>query len=98
MLTFLGAFSLECFTTSDRPALITSSVVWFLVAFLIVWCIYTAWESEEPLWHFILTRMQEKMDQIREANRAFFRRVFPRKDSQSNATAEDSVEIQIEVP
>ncbi len=90
MLTFLGAFSLECFLTRDHVAIYTSSVVWFLVGFLILWCIYTAWESEDPLW----ARIIQKVEAVRESTRTFSRKLFPRS-SDSTATPEGDTDASV---
>ncbi|OBZ67952.1 hypothetical protein A0H81_12483 [Grifola frondosa] len=48
MITFLLAFSFECFFgTHDAPAIYMTATAWIAVAILIVWCIYTAWEGSE---------------------------------------------------
>ena len=52
MLTFLLAFSFECFGSGDRTSIFTTAAVWIAVALLIGWTIYTGWESggETSVW------------------------------------------------
>ena len=45
MLTFLLAFSFECFGSGDRTSIFTTAAVWIAVALLIGWTIFTGWES-----------------------------------------------------
>ena len=47
MVTFLVAFSFECFGTLDRVAVFTTAAAWIAVAFLVGWTIYTGWEGGE---------------------------------------------------
>ncbi len=47
MVTFLVAFSFECFGTTDRVAVFTTAATWIAIAFLVVWTIYTGWEGGE---------------------------------------------------
>lgn len=47
MVTFLLAFSLECFDNNDDAAITIMGVIWFIVGSLVIWCLYTGWEIEE---------------------------------------------------
>ncbi|RPD75534.1 hypothetical protein L226DRAFT_545397 [Lentinus tigrinus ALCF2SS1-7] len=47
MVTFLVAFSFECFKNSDKVAVFTTAATWIAVAFLVGWTIYTGWEGGE---------------------------------------------------
>lgn len=86
MLTFLGAFSLECFLNSDRVARSTLAVVWFLVGFLVMWCIYTVWTNDYSVWE----RMLQKVGSIREFSRTFLRKLFPENSERSTALEGDA--------
>ncbi|KAK7676771.1 hypothetical protein QCA50_020239 [Cerrena zonata] len=77
MVTFLGAFSIECFTTNNRNALWISASAWVLVAFLIVWVIYSAWEdSPTPVWKRVLNALERGVDRVRERNRTMLARLL----------------------
>ncbi|KAI0676470.1 hypothetical protein C8Q78DRAFT_1065287 [Trametes maxima] len=59
MVTFLLAFSFECFTTPDRVGVFTTAAGWIAVAILVFWCIFTGWESDETsVWDRLRTRLQ----------------------------------------
>ncbi|KAI0631094.1 hypothetical protein C8Q77DRAFT_1062481 [Trametes polyzona] len=47
MVTFLLAFSLECFETPDKVGIFTTAGVWIAIGVLVFWCIFTGWESSE---------------------------------------------------
>ncbi|KAI0763100.1 hypothetical protein BD413DRAFT_484729 [Trametes elegans] len=47
MVTFLLAFSFECFGTSDMVSVYATSGAWVAVALLVFWCVFTGWESGE---------------------------------------------------
>ncbi|KAI0823006.1 hypothetical protein BC628DRAFT_1326187 [Trametes gibbosa] len=47
MVTFLLAFSFECFGTPDRVGVFFFGAVWIAIAILVGWCIFTGWESSE---------------------------------------------------
>ena len=47
MVTFLIAFSLECFSTTSKVATFATAAVWIAVALLVCWTIITGWESTE---------------------------------------------------
>ncbi|KAJ3491300.1 hypothetical protein NLI96_g800 [Meripilus lineatus] len=72
-LTFLLAFSLECFKATHPAALSISAVTWFLVGFLIIWTIYTAWESDDPF----VERVQRKMQEVLQSARTLVVRKGP---------------------
>lgn len=77
MVTFLGAFLIECFTTTDRNALWVSASAWILVAFLVVWVIYNAWEdSPTPVWKRVLNALDRGVDMVKKRNHAMFTRVM----------------------
>ncbi|KAI0720666.1 hypothetical protein C8T65DRAFT_735621 [Cerioporus squamosus] len=53
MVTFLVAFSFECFATPDKVAVFTTAAAWIAVAFLVGWTIYTGWEGgETSVWEW----------------------------------------------
>ena len=77
MVTFLTAFSIECFTTPNRNALWVSAAAWILVAFLVVWVIYSAWESSsEPVYKRVLHALERGVERVRQRNRDVIRRVL----------------------
>ncbi|KAH9855343.1 hypothetical protein C2E23DRAFT_858007 [Lenzites betulinus] len=45
MVTFLLAFSFECFSTPDRVGVFFFAAVWIAITILVGWCIFTGWES-----------------------------------------------------
>ena len=47
MVTFLLAFSFQCFGTPDRVGVFTTAAGWIAVAVLVCWCVFTGWESNE---------------------------------------------------
>ena len=60
MVTFLVAFSFECFGTLDRVAVFTTAAAWIAVAFLVGWTIYTGWEGgETSVWVRVKQRIRE---------------------------------------
>ena len=65
MVTFLCAFSIECFTTTDRNALWISAAAWILVAFLVIWVIYSAWEdTPQPVYKRVLNALERGIRRI----------------------------------
>ncbi|EJF57927.1 hypothetical protein DICSQDRAFT_157070 [Dichomitus squalens LYAD-421 SS1] len=62
MLTFLLAFSFECFGSNDRTAIFTTAAVWIAVALLVGWTIFTGWESggDSSVWD-ILHRLWDRL-------------------------------------
>ena len=77
MLTFLGAFSIECFATTNDSALWISIAVWILVAFLVIWVIYSAWESSsEPVYKRVLHAFIHGVERVRQKNRELIKRVL----------------------
>ena len=83
MVTFLGAFSISCFTTTNRDALWISAATWILVAFLVIWVIYSAWESSEPVYKRVLHALERGVERARRKNRNMISRVlgFPPSDN-----------------
>ena len=49
-VAFLVAFLFACFSQSTMFTQLTVGIPAFFIALLIVWCIYTSWESEERYW------------------------------------------------
>ncbi|EIW55210.1 uncharacterized protein TRAVEDRAFT_31017 [Trametes versicolor FP-101664 SS1] len=47
MVTFLLAFSFECFGTPDTVGVFIFAAAWSAIAILVCWCIFTGWESGE---------------------------------------------------
>ncbi|KAI0738982.1 hypothetical protein C8Q80DRAFT_1222247 [Daedaleopsis nitida] len=47
MVTFLVAFSLECFGSHNKAALFLTGGVWIAAAILVLWTVITGWESGE---------------------------------------------------
>ena len=47
MLTFLLAFSFECFGSGVRTSIFLTAAGWIAVAILVGWTIFTGWESGE---------------------------------------------------
>ena len=47
MVTFLFAFSYECFISSNLAAIWTTAAGWIAIAILVVWTIITGWEGGE---------------------------------------------------
>ncbi|OJT02360.1 hypothetical protein TRAPUB_7143 [Trametes pubescens] len=47
MVTFLLAFSFECFGTPDTAGEFIFAAAWSAIAILVCWCIVTGWESGE---------------------------------------------------
>ena len=77
MVTFLGAFSISCFTTTNRDALWISAATWILVAFLVIWVIYSAWESSsEPVYKRVLHAFIHGVERVRQKNRELIKRVL----------------------
>lgn len=58
MVTFLLAFSFECFSTGNKVASFTTGAVWIAVAVLVCWTIITGWESngESSIWEILKHR------------------------------------------
>ncbi|KAJ7444796.1 hypothetical protein B0H11DRAFT_437351 [Mycena galericulata] len=57
MVSFFAAFSLMCFEDADRVTRTLVAIVWAAVVALILWCVFTAWESGDwdflrRLWYF----------------------------------------------
>ncbi|KAJ7640899.1 hypothetical protein DFH06DRAFT_1477813 [Mycena polygramma] len=50
MLSFLAAFSFMCFEQSNLVTRALVAVLWAAVAALILWCVFTAWESGDWDW------------------------------------------------
>ncbi|KAJ6473541.1 hypothetical protein C8R47DRAFT_1053619 [Mycena vitilis] len=50
MLSFLAAFSFMCFEQSNLVTRTLVGVLWAAVAALILWCVFTAWESGDWDW------------------------------------------------
>ncbi|KAJ6595613.1 hypothetical protein DFH09DRAFT_1357542 [Mycena vulgaris] len=50
MISFLAAFSFMCFERSSVVTRTLIAVLWTAVAALILWCIFTAWESGDWDW------------------------------------------------
>ena len=77
MVTFLGAFSIQCFTTTNRNALWISAAAWILVAFLVIWVIYSAWEdTSEPVYKRVLHALERGVGRVRQRNREMMRRAL----------------------
>ncbi|KAJ7512644.1 hypothetical protein B0H11DRAFT_1946655 [Mycena galericulata] len=51
MVSFLAAFSFMCFEDADLITRTLVAIVWAAVAALILWCVFTAWESGD--WDFL---------------------------------------------
>ncbi|THH32084.1 hypothetical protein EUX98_g2118 [Antrodiella citrinella] len=51
MVSFLAAFSYECFITRDGAAIWSAGAAWIIVGLLIAWCIYSAWEGKDDAWY-----------------------------------------------
>lgn len=50
MISFLAAFSLECvINSSEIYALVPVVLAWTMTGALVLWCITTGWERENPL-------------------------------------------------
>ena len=47
MVTFLFAFSYECFISSTLASIWTTAAGWIAIAILVVWTIITGWEGGE---------------------------------------------------
>ncbi|KAI0642660.1 hypothetical protein C8Q79DRAFT_1013332 [Trametes meyenii] len=59
MVTFLLAFSFECFTTPDKVGVFTTAAGWIAVAMLVFWSIFTGWESDETsIWERVQSRLK----------------------------------------
>ena len=57
MVTFLIAFSFECFGSTSKVAVFTSAAGWIAVFFLVIWTIYTGWEGgETSVWEQVKER------------------------------------------
>ena len=52
ILAFLTSFSFLCFDSTDPTTRLLVGAAYVIVAALIIWCIWYAWESQghEPLW------------------------------------------------
>ncbi|KAJ7126106.1 hypothetical protein C8R44DRAFT_874479 [Mycena epipterygia] len=50
MVSFLAAFSFMCFENSSLVTRTLVAVLWGTVAALILWCVFTAWESSDWDW------------------------------------------------
>ncbi|KAJ7185537.1 hypothetical protein C8R46DRAFT_1060915 [Mycena filopes] len=50
MVSFLAAFSFMCFEDSTLTTRSLVGVLWAIVAALILWCVFTAWESSDWDW------------------------------------------------
>lgn len=50
MVSFLAAFSFMCFENSNFVTRTLVAILWAAVAALILWCIFTAWESGDWEW------------------------------------------------
>ncbi|KAI0356096.1 hypothetical protein OH77DRAFT_1401749 [Trametes cingulata] len=76
MVTFLLAFSFECFGTPDKVGVIMTASVWVAVAILVCWCIYTGWEGgETSVW---------------DRPRAWWSSLFAEKDEEDGVEGEGS--------
>ncbi|KAI0366828.1 hypothetical protein BV20DRAFT_951560 [Pilatotrama ljubarskyi] len=80
MVTFLLAFSFECFSTPDRLGVILTAAVWVAVAILVCWCVYTGWEGGETSgW---------------DRPRAWWSRLFPEKEKCEGIEGEESSSLR----
>ena len=62
MVTFLLAFSFECFSITSHVAIYTTAAGWIIVALLVAWTIITGWEGgETSLW----TRTKQRLRALR---------------------------------
>ena len=51
MVTFLVAFSFECFSATSRAAIFSTAAGWIAIALLVLWTVITGWESgETSMW------------------------------------------------
>ncbi|CDO70476.1 hypothetical protein BN946_scf184569.g19 [Trametes cinnabarina] len=51
MVTFLLAFSFECFANADKAGIYSTATAWIIVAILVVWTVITGWEGgETSMW------------------------------------------------
>jgi hypothetical protein len=50
-VSFLAAFLFLCFEHSNLITRTLVAVLWAVVAALILWCVFAAWESDE--WHWL---------------------------------------------
>jgi hypothetical protein len=49
MISFLTAFSLECIIkSSEIYAILPVLVAWIMIGALVLWCVTTGWERENP--------------------------------------------------
>lgn len=78
MLTFLCAFSIENFITSDHVPIYITSVAWGIVGCLILWCIYAAWEDDPvPLWQRIKEGAESRFNAVRTHKQEFMKKILP---------------------
>ncbi|KAI0078375.1 hypothetical protein K474DRAFT_1660618 [Panus rudis PR-1116 ss-1] len=76
MVSFLTAFSFQCFITKDRPAIYVTSVGWFIVGFFIVWCIYFCWDENPLSWrHKFTNLLKHQWENAREKNPEWVKRL-----------------------
>ncbi|KAI8976716.1 hypothetical protein BD414DRAFT_517194 [Trametes punicea] len=74
MVTFLLAFSFECFATPDKVGVYSTAAAWIVIALLVTWCIVTGWESGETSF---LDRLHD-----------WWSRFFPEKDEEEGTSPE----------
>lgn len=73
MVTFLLAFSFECFGTPDSVGVFIFAAAWSVIAILVCWCIFTGWESGE-------TTLKDRL-------LAWRKRLLPKKKGEDDAGA-----------
>lgn len=77
MLTFLAAFSYECFIAQDREAVWSAGAAWIIIALLVVWCIYSAWEEgDDSYLKKKASSFKEKMHVVRQTAESVVRNHF----------------------
>ncbi|EMD35462.1 hypothetical protein CERSUDRAFT_157231 [Gelatoporia subvermispora B] len=65
-VSFLVAFSFECFLKGDNVSTITTAIAWFAVMSLVGWCVFTAWEEhEETTLRIMWTRFMDAATHVR---------------------------------
>ncbi|KAH8101122.1 hypothetical protein BXZ70DRAFT_110008 [Cristinia sonorae] len=77
MVTFLAAFSYECFIVQDLVAIWTTAGAWIVICLLIIWCIYSAWESKDDVWYKrTMSLYKEKIHKFHEHSRTLIHQHF----------------------
>lgn len=78
MLTFLVAFSYECFVTREIDVSWAAGSSLLVTGFLVLWTIYASWESKNDSWtNRALSKMQDIPETLREVVHGHISCLFP---------------------